>query len=74
MARDNKAKGKTAGSQNEGRQQMDRAGRASEGDRGGGHESYGGGTSNSAPVAGEERDRIGGGNEGGGGAARPSDR
>jgi hypothetical protein len=74
MTRDNRIKGKQAGSQNEGRQKMERADRTSEAGRSGGQESNRLGTDNSGPVAGEKRRKISGGNKGGGGSARSSDR
>jgi hypothetical protein len=74
MTRDNQIKGKQAGSQNQGRQKMERADRASEAGRSGGQESNRLGTDNSGPVTDERRSKISGGNEGGGGSARRSDR
>lgn len=74
MTRDNQVKGKQAGNQNQGRQQMERADRASEAGRSGGHAANRMGTGNTDPVSGKKKNQISGGNEGGGGAARSSDR
>jgi hypothetical protein len=74
MTRDNQVKGKQAGNQNEGRQQMERADRGSESGRSSGPESHRLGTSEGGPRSGETKSKTSGGNEGGGGSARSSDR